>query len=522
MAQRALVALGLLFICIIIAMFLKPTYENFYMGTTCPVNQKLVNGECKPCESGSYSAGGTATTCTVCAAGMNLNNGVCSACPPGKFSGNNGQTLCNNCGKGTYSETPGASLCLSCAAGKYQDAEGQPSCKKCPSGMYQSSVGKDKCEECPAGKFSENEGSAYCLSCGPGEYQDKKGQSECVKCPKDSYSDKTSAIGCTKCPEGYFTDEQGATTLSDCVKALKTSDCVDIYKTARYEFDSLTKPTGKSLYFNLTADNFNILGSNDTIKPTDSMQSNISKCVINQRLKDRSDICKKNSAIKADSCGSAVGTDSKSLLQAFEYVNSKGICVDKSGGTIPYPTIRPQGTKGTAENVLAHIVKCTDPQNSKTCTYNYPLDGVTHTTNPCTDRNMIYDFDKEECTDPSVNTVDPKSNNCNTNQVFDPVTGKCLNVVTPIKAMPPNTKGKLVEGDYRDCKTINMGDCTVVYKKKATEDTEIADTVNPCPTVFNPSNTIYNFDTYSCEKPSTQGFVNYSNENYRLETPIIA
>jgi hypothetical protein len=284
----------------------------------------------------------------------------------------------------------------------------------------------------------------------------------------------------------------------------------------------LTKPTGKSLYFNLTADNFNILGSNDTVKPTDSMQSNISKCVINQRLKDRSDICKKNSAIKADSCGSAVGTDSKSLLQAFEFVNSKGVCVDKSGGTIPYPTIRPQGTKGTAENVLAHIVKCTDPQNSKTCTYNYPLDGVTHTTNPCTDRNMIYDFDKEECTDPSVNTVDQKSNNCNTNQVFDPVTGKCLNVITPIKAMPPNTKGKLVEGDYRDCKTINMGDCTVVYKKKATEDTEIADTVNPCPTVFNPNNTIYNFNTYSCEAPSTQGFVNYSNENYRLETPVIA
>lgn len=530
MAQRALVALGLIFICIIISIFLKinikknlkKTIENFDVATSCPVNQKLLNGTCQPCETGTYSSGGTASTCTVCAAGMSLNNGVCSACPPGKFSSKDGQTLCNDCGKGTYSDTPGASVCLSCTAGNYQDAEGQPSCKKCPKGMYQSTVGKDKCVECPAGKFSDSDGSPYCSSCKPGEYQDKGGQSKCIKCPKDSYSDKISQSGCTKCPDGYFTDEQGATSLSDCVKAVQQLDCVDVYKNAHYVFDSSTNPTGRTRYFDLIPDNFNILDSNDIVKPTDTMEDNISKCVINQRLKNRSDVCKQNSAIIADSCGSAVGTDSKSLLQAYEFVNSKGICVDKNGNSIPYPTTRPPKTKGTGENILAHIVKCTDPENAATCTYSYPLDGNIHYSNPCANRNMIYDFDKEECVDPSVNTVEPTTNNCDTNEVFDPVTSKCLNVIIPIKAMPPNTKGQLVKGDYRDCKTINMGDCTVVYKKKASEDPAMADTVNPCPNVFSPSNTIYNFDTYSCEKPTTQRFVNYSNTNYKLETPVIA
>jgi hypothetical protein len=136
---------------------------------------------------------------------------------------------------------------------------------------------------------------------------------------------------------------------------------------------------------------------------------------------------------------------------------------------------------------------------------------------------MIYDFDKEDCVDPATNTLAGSSNTCQPYQVFDTVTSKCLNVTVPIKSMPPNTKGKLVQGDYRDCKTTTMGDCTIVYKNKASDITQYASTSNPCPTKDSPSNTIYNFDTYSCEAPArTQGFKNYaSNTNYHLERPII-
>jgi hypothetical protein len=339
-----------------------------------------------------------------------------------------------------------------------------------------------------------------------------------MACPKDTYSDTLANEKCTPCPDGTFTVDIGATSASQCVMPITRSNCLKLYNNAKLSFDSSNAPTGTSLYYGLTEDKFSV--TSGIYNPYDSVGKNLSKCVINKRLEDRSKVCKGNREFTINSCGTAV-TNSKSLLQAYEYVNAKGICVDKDGLTIPYPILAPRGSKGSPDSVLAHVVKCTNPEDAKTCSYNYPIGGVNYQLNPCVGRDLIYDFDKEDCIDPGVNTVIGETNNCQTHQVFDTVTGKCLNVTVPIKSMPPNTRGKLVQGDYRDCKTTNMGDCTVVYKNMPRDSTQNARITNPCPTPANLSNTIFNFDTYRCE-PKIQSFTDYKKGgSYRLETPII-
>jgi hypothetical protein len=485
----------------------------------CPLNQKAVEHKCEPCQQGSYSSGGISSSCTSCSAGMYISNGICSPCTTGTFTSSDGQMSCSSCAPGSYNDKPGSTVCINCPAGQYQDANGKTSCKLCLAGTYQSKTGQPNCISCPVGKYSNKEGVDVCLDCPTGKYQDKAGQKICITCPKNTYADTTGNEKCKACPNGTFTDDVGATSSTQCLPVMTTSNCVDIYNNSQIAFDSSTKPTGKSLYYGLTADNFTLLASTGSYNPSDQVSDNLSKCVLNKRLEDRSAICNSNREIS----GTAV-TDSKSLLQAYEFVNAKGVCVNKSGVPIPYPTLKPPGTKGSSESILAHIVSCANPEDAKTCSYNFPIGGVTHQANPCTSRGLIYDFDKEDCVDPATNTVDGVTNNCKTYQAFDTVTGKCLDVITPIKSMPPNTKGSLVQGDYRDCKTTNMGDCVVVYKNKANDITEYANTVNPCPTKKNPTNTVYNFDTYRCEPPSKQAFMDYvttNKTNYRLEMPVI-
>ena len=489
----------------------------------CPVNQKASGHVCVACAQGTYSSGGSSSSCTSCSAGMYINNGVCSTCEPGTFTSTEGKTSCTSCIPGTYNDKSGSTTCTNCPSGQYQDADGKKECKKCEAGTYQSQTGQTVCITCPAGKYTNTDGMDKCSRCQTGYYQNKAGQKSCIICPKNTYADTSGSEECTPCPAGKFTNDVGARSATDCLRKITTSDCIDIYNDSQLSFDSSNAPTGKTLYYGLNADNFTLLTSSSTYNPSDSVDLNISKCVLDKRLEDRSDVCKSNSPITINSCGTAI-TNSKSLLQAYEFVNSKGICVNMAGTPIPYPTLNPPGTTGGPDDVLAHIVSCTNPRDAKTCSYNFPIGGVTHQTNPCTSRNLIYDFESEDCVDPSVNTIGGTSNNCENHQVFDAVTGRCLDVIVPIKSMPPNTKGRIVQGDYRDCKTTTMGDCTVVYKNKASDITKYASTSNPCPVGTSLSNTVYNFDTYSCEPPSTQAFMDYvtaNKTNYHLERPII-
>jgi hypothetical protein len=82
------------------------------------------------------------------------------------------------------------------------------------------------------------------------------------------------------------------------------------------------------------------------------------------------------------------------------------------------------GTIGSKEGVLSHIISCSNPNDPKTCSYEYPLNGIKYTYNPCTTIGMVYDFDKEICVDPQTSSASNFDNVCQTYQVYDAVTGK--------------------------------------------------------------------------------------------------
>jgi hypothetical protein len=315
-------------------------------------------------------------------------------------------------------------------------------------------------------------------------------------CPKDTYSDATEKEICTPCPSNTFTKSTGSTSIEDCTKTINTSDCLLSYTNTGLNFNETTKSQGNSLYYDLNTSDFNIAKDNSSISSVDSNDVILTKCILNKRLSERSELCQSNSPITTNSDGKVEQTNSHSLLQSFEYVNSKGICVDKTGTYIPYPELNPLGAIGSKEGVLSHIVKCSNPNDAKTCSYEYPLNGIKYTYNPCTSIGMVYDFDNEICVDPQTTAKSSLDNVCQTYQVYDPVTGKCLNVIKPVQTMPPNTKGFITKGDYKNCRTIDKGDCTLVYRLSSIDDTKTASTTNPCT-----SNNVFNFNTYTCDVP---------------------
>jgi len=324
-------------------------------------------------------------------------------------------------------------------------------------------------------------------------------------CPKDTYSDSTDKEVCIPCPSYSFTDSTGSTSIADCKKTIDTSDCLLSYTKKGLNFNESTKSQGNSLYYDLNNSDFNIVKDNSIITSADPIDKILTKCILNKRLSERSELCQTNSPITKNPDGTVVQTNSQSLLQAFEYVNSKGICVDKDGNYIPYSELNPIGTIGSKEGVLSHIISCSNPNDPKTCSYEYPLNGIKYTYNPCTTIGMVYDFDKEICVDPQTSSASNFDNVCQTYQVYDAVTGKCLDVIKPILTMPPNTKGSITKRDYKDCKTIDKGDCTLVYKLSSIDDTKLASTTNPCT-----SDTVFNFNTYTCDVPDkSSGFANY-------------
>jgi len=470
-------------------MYTQPCSPNFYS----------YYGTCYECGQNQISEGGL-SRCT------NLN------CKAGQMAINH---KCTSCGPGTISTGENQSECTSCGAGTYQNGNGQSVCKDCEAGTY-SEPGSKTCTECPPGTAQDMKGSSSCKDCPKGSYQDTSGQETCMKCPKNSYASSINSTSCTPCPPGEFTLKEGSKSILDCKKDMTVDECPSLYLNNNLSFDTNNPPKGKSKYYNLSKDNFNLLPESDFSK-NDSGDIKLSKCILNKRISERSDICQNNKTYKI-SCGNKlISTDSPSLTQSYEFTNAKGVCVDKNGKNIPYPTTAPPGTIGSADAILGHIISCTDPSDMRTCTYQYVENNMIFTKNPCTSRNMIYDFDKEQCINSTTQTLNNKLNYCANNQVSDPITGNCVDVIKPVKAMPPNTKGSLTSTDYMNCKTIDGGDCTVVYKASPNEDTEKAATSNPCPTPNEPSNTIFNFNTYRCEAPLRSGF-----QDYRIQKPIIA
>ena len=494
--------------------------------SSCLVGEILVNDACVACPTGQTSEGGTATTCsplsclanfqpsgntcTKCALNQSSSGGtsMCTnlSCPNGKVPNNH---ECESCPIGNYTSTGpnGTTTCQECNAGTYQDVQGQNKCKSCPTGSYTSTTGASSCEQCQQGEYQDSEGQSKCNKCPVGFYQDYEGKSRCKPCPENMYSDTTGSTSCSQCPPGSQTESTGSTSADQCLTTMSTKTCTDLYLAKHLSFNEGTDPTGSTLYYELTPDNFS-LTSDSSSTPNNNKDDNISKCVLNKRLQNRSSICKQNSAAACPPSR----YNSSSLLQAYEFTNAKGICVDKKGDNIPYPATLPPKTIGSADSVLAHIVGCMNPNDAKTCTYQYLYNGAILNQNPCIAVNKIYDFDVDLCVNPSSAT----SSGCENYQVYDNVTGRCHDVIKPLNSLPPNTTGLLKNSDYRDCVTTDKGDCTVVYRSNTAQSAMDASTNNPCPPSSLPSYTVYDFNKNECVQPSRSGF-----QNYRLDKPII-
>ena len=464
----------------------------------CDPNFYLSNSMCYECGQNQISNGGS-SQCTnlSCEAGEIAKKHECTSCKAGTISSGGNQSICTNCASGTY-----------------QDADGQSTCKQCGTGKY-SGPKSTSCSTCPPGTSQNNKGSSSCKDCPRGSYQDLAGQETCLKCPINTYSSKTNSTSCTRCPKGHFTVGEGSTSFYDCKINMTVDECPKLYLNTNLSFDVNNPPKGKSKYYNLKSDDFNIT-PDSYYSQHDSDTSKLAKCVLNQRLCERSDTCKANKGYTINYLNEILANGTASLTQAYEFTNAKGICVDKTGNKIPYPTIAPPGTIGSADAVLSHITYCSDPSNPRTCSYQYVENNMVFTNNPCTVRKLIYDFDKEQCINSTTDTINKKLNYCANNQVSDYVTGNCIDVMKPVNAMPPNTKGAITSSDYKNCKTINGGDCTVVYKTSANQNTELASTTNPCPPIDKPTDTIFNFNKYKCEAPVKSGF-----QDYRIQRPII-
>jgi hypothetical protein len=194
---------------------------------------------CVNCQTGTYSVGPNATSCTPCPAGTFCSSaaglcGSCAACSAGTFSAAQA-TACTACSAGTFSGAQ-ASTCQPCAAGSFSGADAS-SCSACPVYTYSSS-GAASCTTCPAGKFGIQTGQSSCilasagyyipttdcnpfvfpsceLSCTPGHYSNA-GASVCSACVQGTFASGSASSSCTACPTGTYGPASGLTVCTTC------------------------------------------------------------------------------------------------------------------------------------------------------------------------------------------------------------------------------------------------------------------------------------------------------------------
>eukprot|EP00961_Rhodomonas_salina_P303520 3941269-Rhodomonas_salina.4 len=144
------------------------------------------NGECAPCEPGTYKAAYGFGNCTACpdpfassplaspaenfcacnAGYVGPNGGVCTICPVGTFKFGADPGVCAPCPRGTFQPTPGASECTACPDPQHTTLEGgnalQTACV-CVEG-YTGPAGGN-CSACEAGTYKNATGTQPCTPC---------------------------------------------------------------------------------------------------------------------------------------------------------------------------------------------------------------------------------------------------------------------------------------------------------------------------------------------------------------------
>jgi hypothetical protein len=153
------------------------------------------------------------------------------------------------------------------------------------------------------------------------------------------------------------------------------------------------------------------------------------------------------------------------------------------------PTMtKPPNSQGSYQAMLFALTGC-----GENPTFNYKNNGVNQSTNPCT--NSFYDFDQEKCVNALGTSVGTSATGtvCSPSTVYSTETNACVPVRLAVKPGDPqliNTTGTPSQGDFTGCKTVDQGDCTILFKDSLGNPI----TANPCTA----NNQLYNFATKTC------------------------
>ena len=474
--------------------------------TPCAAGTTSVTGAstCTTCAAGRFSAAG-ASSCSICAAGTYSGAGAasCTPCAAGTTSvaGATSASACTTCTAGTFSAA-GASSCSTCAAGTFS-AAGSSSCSTCAAGRF-SAAGASACSTCAAGT-SSGAGASACTSCAAGSYS-AAGASSCASCPTNatcptttdftcntgytksgsSCQQITCGVGkyvngsiCTDCTAGQFSSGGTATSCSSCAagtfSGAGSGSCLSC---AAGTFSGAGSGSCTSCaagsYSGAGASSCTSCGSGST-SPAGSTSAAACSCSANSYMNNGQCITcpvglvSPAGSTSASACGCPTGQSSVTL-------NGVTKCVASC------PTLtKPPMSQGSDKALLFALSNCAAN------TFNYNNNGVMQTTNPCT--NSFYDFDKQAC----VNAVGTNPIGCSSSTVYDTATNACVPVRTIVKPGDPqliNTTGSPSQGDFTGCKTVDQGDCTILFKDSLGNPI----TANPCTA----NNQLYNFATKTC------------------------
>ncbi|KAJ1467058.1 hypothetical protein T484DRAFT_1646195, partial [Baffinella frigidus] len=176
------------------------------------------DGECVPCEAGTYKNYiGDASYCKCLAGYTGVDGDACIPCDAGYYKQGAGNTECTQCPT-SRSSLPGSDsveACV-CPVGFTGEAAGvHGMCTACSAGSFKSVVGGTPCKPCPAGKYQAMGGAVSCLPCPDGSTS-VEGSGVCATCPEGTYSYTGSQTACTLCAAGRWSEAGAAVCVTDC------------------------------------------------------------------------------------------------------------------------------------------------------------------------------------------------------------------------------------------------------------------------------------------------------------------
>lgn len=341
-------------------------------------------------------------------------------------------------------------------------------CEPCPSGTFQpnDNVRVTSCTPCSLSGAKTHTGggisAANCVaaSCNPGFSLQNN---SCTQCVAGTYNNNELATSCTQAQDGWWAG-QGATQQTQCSLP-----------------NAQTYTTGGA-GLGTSATSCKAAKCNPGYEVSSTGTCN--QCGAG-KYGDDGITCKNcqsgmSSPVGSTSSANCTCPQGKALLTARDQSRvCRQICNQRL----------PPRTRGNIQNLILDGFDCTTKQYQ----YKNPQTGIMQNTNPCTGQT-IYNFDTQQCEGPAGSTNIGGTIRCPDETVYNQSTNSCVPVkviTTPDKLV--RTKGSPGQGDYNNCKTIDRGDCTLLYKNPMNPNAPKT-SVNLCA-----PNQIYNFDTDSCE-----------------------